>query len=103
MIHDLCVIEEPITLAALGLVPEREVAEMALAGELAVGGSMPTNTDGGCLGRGHPPPATGVAQTVEAVRQLNGAADARQVAGAEAALVHAAGGGGSCAVALLTK
>jgi acetyl-CoA C-acetyltransferase len=76
---------------------------MALAGELAVGGALPTNTDGGCLARGHPFSATGLAQTVEAVRQLRGVAGARQVAGAHHALVHAAGGGGSCAVALLAR
>ena len=103
LLHDLCVIEEAITLGALGLVPERDVAEMALAGEFAVGGALPTNTDGGCLARGHPFSATGLAQTVEAVRQLTGAAGDRQVQGASHALVHAAGGGGSCAVALLAR
>jgi acetyl-CoA acetyltransferase len=97
------VIEEAITLGALGLVPEREVAEMALAGEFAVGGVLPTNTDGGCLARGHPFSATGLAQTVEAVRQLTETAGDRQVMGASRALVHAAGGGGSCAVALLAR
>jgi acetyl-CoA acetyltransferase len=103
LLHDLCVIEEAITLGALGLVPERAVAEMALAGEFAVGGALPTNTDGGCLARGHPFSATGLAQTVEAVRQLNGVAGERQVADASRALVHAAGGGGSCAVALFAR
>jgi acetyl-CoA C-acetyltransferase len=103
LLHDLCVIEEAVTLGALGLVPEREVAAMALAGELAVGGALPTNTDGGCLARGHPFSATGLAQTVEAVRQLRGAAGDRQVDRARQALVHAAGGGGSCAIALLAR
>jgi acetyl-CoA acetyltransferase len=103
LLHDLCVIEEAITLGSLGLVPEARIAEMAIAGEFAVGGSLPTNTDGGCLARGHPFSATGLAQTVEAVRQLNGVAGDRQVADASRALVHAAGGGGSCAVALLAK
>ena len=101
LLHDLCVIEEAITLGALGLVPAREVAAMAVAGELARGGALPTNTDGGCLARGHPFSATGLAQTVEAVRQLRGTAGDRQVDDARHALVHAAGGGGSCAVALL--
>jgi len=103
LLHDLCVIEEAVTLGALGLVPEPDVADMARAGELAVGGALPTNTDGGCLARGHPFSATGLAQTVEAVRQLRGAAGDRQVADARHALVHAAGGGGSCAVALLVR
>jgi acetyl-CoA C-acetyltransferase len=103
LLHDLCVIEEAITLGSLGLVPEADVAEMALAGEFSLGGSLPSNTDGGCLARGHPFSATGLAQTVEAVRQLEGLAGERQVEGAARALVHAAGGGGSCAVALLAK
>jgi acetyl-CoA C-acetyltransferase len=101
LVHDLCVVEEPITLVSLGLAPESQIAEMALAGELAPGGTLPTNTDGGCLARGHPFAATGLAQTVEAVRQLRGVAQDRQVRNAQTALVHAAGGGGSCAVALL--
>jgi acetyl-CoA acetyltransferase len=103
LLHDLCVIEEAITLGSLGLVPEADVAEMALGGEFSLGGALPTNTDGGCLARGHPFSATGLAQTIEAVRQLQGGAADRQVDGAARALVHAAGGGGSCAVALLTK
>jgi acetyl-CoA acetyltransferase len=103
LLHDLCIIEEAITLASLGLVADRDVAEMARSGALAVGGALPTNTDGGCLARGHPFSATGLAQTVEAVRQLTGRCGARQVAGARHALVHAAGGGGSCAVALLAQ
>jgi len=103
LLHDLCAIEEPLTLVELGLVARKDVAEMALAGELAVGGALPTNTDGGCLARGHPFSATGLAQTVEAVRQLRGRAAGRQVVGAKTALVHAAGGGGSCVVALLAR
>jgi acetyl-CoA C-acetyltransferase len=103
LLHDLCVIEEAIAVASLGLVRERDVAEMALAGAFSVGGALPVNTDGGCLARGHPFSATGLAQTVEAVRQLRGSAASRQVEGARHALVHAAGGGGSCAVALLAR
>lgn len=103
LLHDLCVIEEAVTLGSLGLVPERDVAEMALGGELALGGILPTNVDGGCLARGHPFSATALAQTVEAVRQLRGSAADRQVGGARHALVHAAGGGGSCVVALLAR
>lgn len=102
LVHDLCAVEEPITLVSLGLVAAGDVRDMATSAEFALGGALPTNTDGGCLARGHPFSATGLAQTVEAVRQLRGVAGERQVPGARAALVHAAGGGGSCAVALIT-
>jgi acetyl-CoA acetyltransferase len=100
-LHDMCASEEISTLVALGLATDEEVAELATSGGLATGGRLPTNTDGGCLARGHPIGATALAQAAEVVAQLRATAGDRQVAGARTGLVQAAGGGGSCVVALL--
>lgn len=50
------------------------------------------NTSGGLLARGHPIWAAGLAQIVEAVLQLRGAAGPRQVPGARLVLTQNAGG-----------
>lgn len=100
-LHDMCVSEEATMLEALGLCTADEVVELAVAGELGADGRVPVNVDGGCIARGHPMGATGLAQAGDVVRQLRGEAGDRQVAGARTGLVHAAGGGGSCVVAVL--
>ena len=46
------------------------------------------NPRGGLIGSGHPLGATGVAQTVEVTRQLQGKAEKRQVDNPEVGLVH---------------
>lgn len=100
-LHDLCVSEEVVTLLALGLVDERRLVELAVSDGLTSTGQLPTNTDGGCIARGHPFAATPLAQVGEIVTQLRGNAGPRQVPEPRVGLAHAAGGGGSCVVALL--
>jgi acetyl-CoA acetyltransferase len=100
-VHDMCVSEELVTIVALGLVDDADVVDLAIGGGLAPDGSLPVNVDGGCIARGHPMGATGLAQAIEVVTQLRGGAGARQVRTPEVGLVQAAGGGGSCVVALL--
>lgn len=78
-VHDAFSIAEPLRLEAVGLVPEGEGIEWTEKGMTSLGGRIPTNTDGGLLSRGHPVGATGVAQLIEVVRQLNSEADGRQV------------------------
>jgi acetyl-CoA acetyltransferase len=58
---------------------------------MRVGGSLPTNTDGGGLSACHPG-MRGIFLLVEAVRQLRGEAAGRQVAGAQLACVNGTGG-----------
>ena len=53
-------------------------------------GTLPTNTNGGGLSYTHPG-MYGMFLVVEAVRQLRGEADARQVQGAEVAVAHGSG------------
>lgn len=100
-LHDMCASEEITALIAMGLTDAKDVIELAQSGGLASGGRLPTNTDGGCIARGHPIGATGLAQTAEIVSQLRGEARSRQVPDPRIGLAQAVGGGGSCVVALL--
>jgi acetyl-CoA acetyltransferase len=97
----MCASEEITALIAMGLADSAAVVKLAQSGGLASDGPLPTNTDGGCIARGHPIGATGLAQTAEIVNQLRGEADSRQVADPRVGLAQAVGGGGSCVVALL--
>jgi acetyl-CoA C-acetyltransferase len=100
-LHDMCASEEITALIAMGLCDSAGVVTLAESGGLASTGSLPTNTDGGCIARGHPIGATGLAQAAEIVSQLRGEADSRQVAEPRIGIAQSVGGGGSCAVAVL--
>ena len=60
-------------------------------GKLRLGGALPTNTDGGGLSACHPG-MRGMFLLVEAVRQLRGEAEGRQVPDAELCCVNGTGG-----------
>ncbi|MBX7448854.1 thiolase family protein [Mycolicibacterium sp. 3033] len=100
-LHDMCASEEITALIAMGLADDDRVVDLACTGGLGSQGPLPTNTDGGCIARGHPIGATGLAQAAEIVTQLRGEAGDRQVPDPRVGLTQAVGGGGSCAVALL--
>jgi acetyl-CoA acetyltransferase len=101
-LHDMCASEEITALIAMGLAKDaNDMVDLAQSNELSSEGRLPTNTDGGCVARGHPIGATGLAQTAEIVSQLRGEAQGRQVAKPRIGLAQAVGGGGSCVVALL--
>jgi len=68
---------------------------------LGADGLFPLNTHGGQLGFGQPDLAGGMTHVVEAVRQLRGEADGRQIANATSALVTGNGATMSEAVALV--
>jgi acetyl-CoA acetyltransferase len=102
-LHDMCASEEITALIAMGLADSAGMVKLAESGGLASDGALPTNTDGGCIARGHPIGATGLAQIAEVVSQLRGEADSRQVGDPRVGLAQAVGGGGSCVVALLRK
>lgn len=55
-------------------------------------GDFPTNTHGGQLGFGQPGAAGGFTQVIEAVRQLRGGVDGRQVSSCDTAFVSGTGG-----------
>lgn len=62
---------------------------------------MSINPRGGILGCGHPIGATGVAQTAEIARQLNGKAGLRQVKGCKTGLIQNLAAAGSSATVLI--
>jgi acetyl-CoA acetyltransferase len=93
-VHDAFTPGEILTIEELGYVPHGEGGPFVWEGGTEITGKFPVNTDGGLLSRGHPMGATGGAMVTEIVRQLRGAAGARQVAGANVGLVQNAGIGG---------
>lgn len=79
-VHDAVAPEEMLAYQVMGLCEPGDEAKFLQSGATARGGSVPFNTDGGLLSRGHPIAASGVAQIVENVIQLRGTAGAdRQV------------------------
>jgi acetyl-CoA acetyltransferase len=91
-VHDAAASAELMIYEQLGLTEPGGGAALIRSGQTALGGSLPVNTSGGLLARGHPIGATGLAQIVEAVVQLRGTAGDRQVPGARLALTQNAGG-----------
>jgi acetyl-CoA acetyltransferase len=92
-LHDAFTIAELIYYNALGLCERGEAHVLLRSGATALGGRVPVNPSGGLLAKGHPLGATGVAQMVEAVWQLEGRAGERQISHASLALTQCTGGG----------
>ncbi|MBA2326089.1 MAG: acetyl-CoA acetyltransferase [Actinobacteria bacterium] len=94
---DVCQIYDAFTpmvllsLEALGFCKKGAGGPFVEDGSLRVGGSLPTNTDGGGLSACHPG-MRGIFLLVEAVRQLRGEAGDRQVPDARLACVNGTGG-----------
>ncbi|MBI2169436.1 MAG: acetyl-CoA acetyltransferase [Actinobacteria bacterium] len=80
-----------LTLEGLGFCEKGEGGPFVEDGKLRVGGTLPTNTDGGGLSSCHPG-MRGMFLLVEAVRQLRGECGPRQVDGAQLACVNGTGG-----------
>ena len=91
LVYDSYTITVLVTLEALGFCAPGEGGAFCAGGSIGLGGALPVNPDGGGLSSNHPG-MRGMFLVIEAARQLRGAADARQVAGAEVALVHGTGG-----------
>ena len=90
-LYDAFTINTVLFLEDLGFCPKGEGGRFVMNGRTAPGGTLPVNTNGGGLSCVHPG-MYGIFLVIEAVRQLRGEAGARQVAGAETALVHGNGG-----------
>jgi len=80
-----------VTLEDLGFCPKGEGGRFVESGALELSGALPTNPDGGGLSACHPG-MRGLFLIVEAVRQLRGECDDRQVADAKLACVSGTGG-----------
>jgi len=90
-IYDSYTITVLATLEALGFCRPGEGGAFCAGGRIGLGGALPVNPDGGGLSSNHPG-MRGIFLVVEATRQLRGECGARQVPGAEIALVHGTGG-----------
>ena len=90
-LYDAFTINTILFLEDLGFCPKGEGGRFVAGGTIAPGGRFPVNTNGGGLSYCHPG-MYGLFLLIEAVRQLRGEGGARQVAGAETAIVHGNGG-----------
>jgi acetyl-CoA acetyltransferase len=90
--HDASAPAEIMEYESMGLCAPGEGGKLIDSGDTRLGGSVPVNTSGGLLRKGHPVGATGVAQIVELTEQLQGRAGARQVEGAKVGLAQNGGG-----------
>ena len=91
-LYDCFSIVPIIELEELGFCKQGEGGSFYQDGHARIGGRLPVNTHGGMLSHAHAGAAGGLFGIVEAVRQLRGGLGARQVEGAETALVHNEGG-----------
>jgi acetyl-CoA C-acetyltransferase len=101
-VHDCFTIAEICVIEALGFFEKGKGGTGAESGETHIGGRIPVNPSGGLKSKGHPVGATGVAQIVEATKQLRGNCGDRQCPEAKIAMTQNMGGtGGSCVVHIL--
>lgn len=91
-IYDSFTITLAVELESIGFFERGQAGVAAAAGELGLGGKLPCNTHGGLMSYAHSGAAGGMFHAVEAVHQLRGTADARQVKDAQLAFVHGDGG-----------
>ncbi|MBN1367557.1 MAG: thiolase family protein [Dehalococcoidales bacterium] len=87
----------------LGFCKPGEAHHMLRDGYFDLDGKLPSNTDGGLMGRGHPMGATALGQIYEIVMQLRGEAGKRQVPKAKIGLAHSLGAGPNSSVTILKK
>jgi acetyl-CoA acetyltransferase len=92
MLYDCFSIVPIIEMEELGLAERGAGGALFASGGATLGGRLPVNTHGGMLSHAHAGAVGGLMAVIEAVRQLRGEATGRQVAGAEAAIVHGEGG-----------
>jgi acetyl-CoA acetyltransferase len=93
---------EIIHLAENGFCKDGDQEQWFADGHTEISGSLPVNTDGGCIACGEPIGASGLRQIYENVIQLRGQAGARQVPGnPRTAYTHVYGAPGLSAVTIL--
>lgn len=94
---------EIMHMAENGFCADGEQEQWLAEGRTEIGGSLPVNTDGGCIACGEPIGASGLRQVYENVLQLRGDAGARQVAGARLGYSQVYGAPGLAAVTILER
>lgn len=90
-VYDAFTINTLLFLEDLGFCAKGEGGPFVSNGNIAPGGSLPVNTNGGGLSCVHPG-MYGIFILIEAIQQLRGDCGARQVNNPEVALVHGNGG-----------
>ncbi|MDR3448606.1 MAG: thiolase [Alphaproteobacteria bacterium] len=90
-LYDAFTINTIMFLEDLGFCPKGEGGRFVSGGNIAPGGSLPVNTNGGGLSCVHPG-MYGLFLLVEAIEQLRRCGGDRQVANADVALIHGNGG-----------
>ncbi|MGH8661849.1 MAG: thiolase [Burkholderiales bacterium] len=90
-LYDAFTITPILFLEDLGFCPKGEGGRFVSNGAIAPGGKLPVNTSGGGLSYCHPG-MYGLLVMIEAVRQVRGECDRRQVKDCEVALAHGNGG-----------
>ena len=93
-LHDCFAITEILAIEDLGFFEKGTGWKAVQDGLTKHGGKIPVNTGGGLLSRGHPIGATGIAQIIQIVHQLQGRA-VNQVEGARIGLAQNLGGTGA--------
>ncbi|CAH0993081.1 hypothetical protein SIN8267_03220 [Sinobacterium norvegicum] len=95
---------EIMHMAENGFCEHGEQEALIQAGETNINGSMPINTDGGCIASGEPIGATGLRQVYETCLQLRGEAGSRQVPNnPKLGYTHVYGAPGISAVTILER
>jgi acetyl-CoA acetyltransferase len=95
---------EIMHMAENGFCEHGEQEQLINAGATAINGTMPINTDGGCLANGEPIGATGLRQVYETCLQLRGQAGKRQVPNKpKLGYTHVYGAPGISAVTILER
>ncbi len=95
---------EIIHMAENGFCKDGDQEQWLAEGRSEIGGTLPVNTDGGCLACGEPIGASGLRQVYENVVQLRGSGGGRQVPGnPKTAYSHVYGAPGVSAVTILQR
>jgi acetyl-CoA acetyltransferase len=107
-VHDATSFCEIYQAEMMGFCPIGEGGKFIESGATMLSGSIPINTSGGLVSKGHPVGATGLSMLYEVVTQLRGEAGPRQVPDARTALTENGGGVISteeyaCSITILQK
>jgi len=100
-IHDAFSVCEPIILEDLGFAEKGKGLQFSK--KMYDTDDRKINPRGGLIGAGHPLGATGVAQTIEIVQQIQGKAAKRQISNADIGLVHNMSAAATSSTVLLLK
>lgn len=95
-VHDATSFCEIYQAEMLGFCPVGEGGKFIESGATGLDGTLPINTSGGLVSKGHPVGATGLSMIYEIVTQLRGEAGERQVSNCRYGLTENGGGVVSC-------